>query len=72
MESQENKYPLFWIISQEARVKLCQFQFDCYQTKLAIANSKAPWEEKPPVPKIPVQVDENDIKMMELPPMSNG
>ncbi len=70
MESQETKYPVFWLINQSQRIALCQFQWERYKTKLDIANSKAPWEEKPPVPKISVRVDEEELAwMMKLPPL---
>lgn len=50
---------LFWIISQEARVKLIQLQAECHKDKptLDMAGRKAPWQQDIPRPEIPVRTD---------------
>jgi len=60
-----NSYPLFWCISQDARVKLCVWQWENYKLKLDI-----PPLPEHPRPKIPVDIDD-DIqieKFMAQPP----
>lgn len=44
--------PLFWLISQQARVKLMQYQWNKYGTRLDI-----PPRREPPPPVIPVRPD---------------
>lgn len=50
---------LFWIISQEARVKQIKLQAESHKDKPALdmASRKAPWELEPPRPEIPVNSD---------------
>jgi len=62
---------IFWLISDEARVKLIQYQHRRYKTKLDMAGRQAPWERKPPSPRIPVRTGMTDDELsdfMERPP----
>jgi len=62
---------IFWLISDEARIKLIQYQHRRYKTKLDMAGRKAPWERKPPSPRIPVHTGMTDDELsdfMERPP----
>jgi len=62
---------IFWLISQEARVALIDYQHRRYKTKLDLAGRKAPWELEPPRPEIPVRtgMTEDELRgFMERPP----
>ena len=62
---------LYWLISQEARVGLIEYQYRRHRTKLAMAGMKAPWELPSPLPVIPVHagMDEKELQkfMSEAP-----
>jgi len=45
---------LFWIITQDARVKLMQYQERHHRINLDIASRMPPWLRPKPVPEIPV------------------
>lgn len=65
--------PIFWLVSNSTRLKLMDFQWQNFKTKLDIANQKPPWEEVPPVPEIPVNEDSEELeRIMQLPPMPKG
>jgi len=57
---------LFWLIDPEARAKLMQFQYELYKKKLDMADRKAPWEEEPPLPEVPVRTDMDEEEMGEF------
>lgn len=62
---------LFWIISQEARLGLMQYQHRKHRKKLEMADWEAPWQVPPPVPQIPVHADmtEDELQVfMSQPP----
>ncbi len=50
---------VFWLVSQEARVRLILLQAARHKDKpvLDMAHRKAPWEMESPKPKIPVHTD---------------
>lgn len=64
---------LFWLVSQEARVRLIQFQAARHKDKpvLDMAHRKAPWELESPTPAIPVHTgmtnEETDRFMRQKP-----
>ncbi len=62
---------IFWLISDEARVKLIQLQAG-YKKKptLDIARDKAPWEVEPPSPHIDTEIEspEEIGQLMRQPP----
>jgi len=56
---------IFWRISQEARVKLIQYQAEIHKDKPALdmAKQKAPWELETPRPEIPVHTDMSEEEL---------
>lgn len=50
---------VFWLVSQEARIKLIQYQAEQHKDKPALdmAGRKAPWELESPRSEIPVRTD---------------
>jgi len=54
---------LFWQITQDARVKLMQYQAKRHRTKLDIASETPPWLRPKPALKIPVSMDMTDEKL---------
>ena len=62
---------VFWLISDEARVKLIQFQAG-FEDKPALdmAQEKAPWEKEPTKPHIDTAIEtlEDIDKIMRKPP----
>ena len=56
---------IFWLIDQQARVKLMQLQAELYKDKptLDIARQKPPWELPNKTPEIPVATDMTDDQL---------
>lgn len=36
---------IFWLVDDVTRIKLMQFQYDCFHSRLPIARDKPPWEQ---------------------------
>ena len=56
---------IFWLIDEKARIKLIKLQAKLHKDKptLDMFGWKAPWEMKPPKPKIPVNIDMDEIEL---------
>ena len=68
----DNGTPIFWLVDQATRLKLMDFQWQNFKTKLDIANQKPPWEEVPKY-EIPVNEDSEELeRMMQQPPRWRG
>ena len=59
---------VFWLVSQEARIQLIQFQAARHKDKphLDMANRKVPWDLELPRQAIPVQTDMTEEELDKL------
>ena len=57
---------LFWVISDEAKITLCNLQWKLYGTKLDMALQTPPHLQIPPTPEIPVSTEMDDDEMQRF------
>jgi len=57
---------LFWIISDKAKIALCNLQWELYGTKLDMALQTPPHLQTPPTPAIPVSTDMDEEELQRF------
>lgn len=60
---------LFWIVDQQTRVKLMEFQWFHFKKKLDVPDEP---KQAPINPELEPEVDQELVKMMEQPPSAEG